>query len=150
MRKMSMLKDNGNAVLILASIAHGRFRQVSSSQAVRSIHDLACTCEQYECSELAMPYVAPWINVAFSRTSEVHVLKWIRTSFVFRCESIFGACLKHVVLNSYFVEREGNRELSLNGEAIYGYLPTEIQESIFGQSGYTIAYYTASFVIASR
>lgn len=150
MREMSMLMDNGNAILILVNIAHGRFRQISSVQAVRSIHDLAIICERYECTGLVMPYVAAWINVAFPRTSEVDVLKWIRTSYAFGCELIFGACLKHVALNSHLRGREGNREPSLNGEAIYGYLPTYLQTATLGKLGCLIAYNTNSIVMALR
>ncbi|QDS77188.1 hypothetical protein FKW77_002410 [Venturia effusa] len=129
MREMSLLMDNGNAILILINIAHGRFRNVDHYQPVDLIHDLASICEQYECSELVMPHVASWINVAFPLISEAELLKWIRTSWVFGCELIFGACLKYIVLNSYFVgQEEGDRELHVNEKAIYGYLPAGIQK----------------------
>jgi hypothetical protein len=41
MRELYMPDDNGKAILILARIVHGRFRQVSSALAVRLIHELA-------------------------------------------------------------------------------------------------------------
>jgi hypothetical protein len=137
MREISMMDDNGEAILVLVNVAHGRFRQISFAQAVEQIHELAWACEKYHCAELLMAHVAPWINLAFPRKSEYDILKWLRTSWVFGCEAIFEACLEFLVLNSYFMDIEENRRLFVYGQEVNEFSPEGIEGGILSELGCT-------------
>lgn len=54
-------EDDGEALLILLQICHGRFEDIPEVLSAATLHEIAILCDKYDCITLTRPWLKKWL-----------------------------------------------------------------------------------------
>ena len=96
-------EDNPNALLILLSIMHGRFKAVPRQVDLAMLIELAILVDKYELGEITELFLGSWLEVLEKSITQKFIhdrLPWICISHVFNKAEIFQRVTREAQLRS--------------------------------------------------
>ncbi|KAH7411478.1 hypothetical protein BKA64DRAFT_663544 [Cadophora sp. MPI-SDFR-AT-0126] len=98
-QELDFTEDDGEALQILLSIAHGKVKDVPSALPYSLLANIAILCDQYDCVKITKPWIEDWL-----KGEEVLSLKpghenWLFIAWVFGRAKVFEELAIHLIRN---------------------------------------------------